>query len=72
MTRGILTINGREYNLNPIMTEYMNMCTAGAIWGGAIGSVLGFTATAVSPIIIGGAGLSILVKLVTHALSSKK
>lgn len=72
MNRGILTVNGREYNLNPYMTLYMEMCTAGAIWGAAIGGTLGFTVVAVTPMILGGVGLGILGQTVANALSSRK
>jgi hypothetical protein len=63
----MLTINGIQHKLGPIMSTYMELCTYGAIWGGLIGGTIGFTTVAATPIVILALGLS----KVANSLSSK-
>lgn len=63
----MLTINGIQHKLSPIVSTYMELCTYGAVWGGLIGSTVGFTTVAAAPFVILGLGLS----KVVNSLSSK-
>lgn len=62
MSNNMLTINGIQHKLSPIMSAYMELCAYGAIWGGLIGSTVGFTTVAATPFVILGIGLSKAVK----------
>lgn len=62
LKRGTLTINGKEYSLNPILTAYIQACSYGTLCGGLIGSAMGCTVVAAMPFVLGGLGTRLLVR----------